>query len=72
MNRMRIENIKLEGALKTAQENLAVNKKNQNNTSSHYILPSEFKMKWENILKNLLPIVFMNFLENPFIFMNIV
>ena len=72
MNRMRIENIKLEGALKIAQENLAVNKKNQNNTSSHFILPSEFKMKWENILKNLLPNVFMNFLENPFIFMNIV
>ncbi len=49
-----------------------MHKKNQNNTSSQFMLPSEFKVKWENLLKETLPNVFVNFLESPFIFTNVV
>ena len=47
IDRLRIENIKLEKALKQAQDNLAIHAANQNNTSSTFMLPSEFKAKWE-------------------------
>ena len=36
------------------------------------MLPSEFKSKWENFVKDMIPNVFVNFLENPFILMNLV
>lgn len=36
------------------------------------MLPSEFKSRWESLVKDMIPNVFVNFLEIPFLFLNIV
>ncbi|KAL4479481.1 hypothetical protein ABPG72_011803 [Tetrahymena utriculariae] len=71
LNRLQKENIKVNNALKQAQENLALNGKNQNNTSSQHLLPSEFKTKWESLVTDGVANTFINFFENPLILTNL-
>ncbi|KAL4442307.1 hypothetical protein ABPG74_005648 [Tetrahymena malaccensis] len=72
LNRLQKENIKVNNALKQAQENLALNGKNQNNTSSQHLLPSEFKTKWESLVTDGVANTFINFFENPLILTNLI
>jgi hypothetical protein len=45
---------KLEVSLKKSQDALAIHAKNVNNTSISFLLPSEFKLQWENLAKDLI------------------
>lgn len=71
VNKLQKENIRLNNALKTARENLAIAGRNQNNTSSQQLLPSEFKSKWESLVTDQLANTFINFFENPILLTNI-
>lgn len=45
---------------------------NQNNTSSNFILPSEFKKKWEELVLETLLDCFTDFIDNHLYFAKLV
>lgn len=61
----RAENIRLQKQLKQVQDNLALYAANNNNTSSKFMLPSEFKVKWEGMIKETMPSAFISLFEFP-------
>lgn len=63
--RLRAEGKRSENLIKKLQDSASINGQNQNNTSSAFLLPSEFKKSWESFtMENILDL-FSQFLHSP-------
>lgn len=58
--------------MKKLQDNAAVSGQNLNNTSSSFMLPSEFKKSWETLVQEGVLDVFGEFLEDYSLFVRLV
>ena len=60
-----MEAIKLRNEITELSNKIAANSKGMNDTSSWFMLPSEFKEKWNSLIGELLVEIFSDFLEKP-------
>ncbi|CAD8165273.1 unnamed protein product [Paramecium octaurelia] len=72
MNKFRIENLRLQQQIKQLQESLVHCSVNLTNTSSKFMLPSEFKLKYENMVKETLPSAFGYLFDQPKVLVQVV
>ena len=64
VNRLQIENAKKDKQIQKLQEDLQVYMKPQNNTSTDFPWPNEFKKSWENLVSTILMDTFDNIYLN--------
>ncbi|CAG9317828.1 unnamed protein product [Blepharisma stoltei] len=70
--RLRAELKRSEQTVKKLQDSLALQAQNQNNTSSSFLLPSEFKKNWEVLVQENILDVFSPFLGSHTLFVRLV
>ena len=65
LTKSRVEVIKLRSEIAELNNKIIANSNGENDTSSLFLLPSEFKDKWNSLITEMLMEVFSDFIDNP-------